>query len=204
MTVGQEIRRRREEKGWSQAKLGVLSGTGPSGISQIETGRRNPSAATLQRIAEALGAEVRDLFPLEQAPLLLPEPTEEQKTAFNLVNYWIEFLDEITDDWLPKLWQGTLSLEEVLKISRLSFNLAMMYSLQEVLLRRWCDEAKNKALADLEGALEQVFDLVDAQVEEKVRERNLEQQNIPDLTKLRKQRGELAELRNSRQQRANA
>lgn len=74
MTVGQEIRRRREEKGWSQAKLGVLSGTGPSGISQIETGRRNPSAATLQRIAEALGVEVRDLFPLAQPPL--PEPQD--------------------------------------------------------------------------------------------------------------------------------
>jgi transcriptional regulator with XRE-family HTH domain len=69
MTVGQEIRRLREKKGWSQAKLGVLAGTGPSGISQIETGRRNPSAATLARIAKALGVEVRDLFPLGQAPL---------------------------------------------------------------------------------------------------------------------------------------
>ncbi len=68
--VGKEIRRLREEKGWSQAKLGVESGLGPSGISQIETGRRNPSAASLQRIAEALGLEVRDLFPLGQAPLL--------------------------------------------------------------------------------------------------------------------------------------
>jgi transcriptional regulator with XRE-family HTH domain len=69
VTVGQEIRRLREERGWSQAKLGVLSGTGPSGISQIETGRRNPSAATLQRIAEALGVGIADLFPKGQAPL---------------------------------------------------------------------------------------------------------------------------------------
>jgi transcriptional regulator with XRE-family HTH domain len=57
MTVGQQIRQLREEKGWSQAKLGVLSGTGPSGISQIETGRRNPSAATLQRIAAPAPSE---------------------------------------------------------------------------------------------------------------------------------------------------
>jgi transcriptional regulator with XRE-family HTH domain len=69
MTVGQVIRQMREERGWSQAKLGVLSGNGPSGISQIETGRRNPSAATLERIAKALGVEVRDLFPLGQTPL---------------------------------------------------------------------------------------------------------------------------------------
>jgi transcriptional regulator with XRE-family HTH domain len=80
MTVGQVIRQMREERGWSQAKLGVLSGTGPSGISQIETGRRNPSAATLERIAKALKVEVRELFPLAQAPLLDFE--EEPRTAW--------------------------------------------------------------------------------------------------------------------------
>jgi transcriptional regulator with XRE-family HTH domain len=74
MTVGQVIRQMREERGWNQAKLGVLSGTGPSGISQIETGRRNPSAATLERIAKALEVEVRELFPLAQAPLPLDVP----------------------------------------------------------------------------------------------------------------------------------
>jgi transcriptional regulator with XRE-family HTH domain len=78
MTVGKVIRQMREERGWSQAKLGVLSGTGPSGISQIETGRRNPSAATLERIAKALEVEVRDLFPLAQAPLL---DVEEERRA---------------------------------------------------------------------------------------------------------------------------
>jgi transcriptional regulator with XRE-family HTH domain len=77
--VGQEIRRLREERNWSQAKLGVESGLGPSGISQIETGRRNPSAASLQKIAEALGVEVRDLFPLEQAPL--PDFEDKRPTA---------------------------------------------------------------------------------------------------------------------------
>src|SRR5919112_6611603 len=69
MDVGKEIRRLREARGWSQAKLAGASDMGTSGISQIETGARNPSAATLSKIAEALGVEVRDLFPLEQAPL---------------------------------------------------------------------------------------------------------------------------------------
>ena len=71
MHVGQEIRRQREAKNWSQAKLGVLSGIGPSGISQIETGRRNPSAASLQGIAEALDVEVGELFPKAQSALPL-------------------------------------------------------------------------------------------------------------------------------------
>jgi transcriptional regulator with XRE-family HTH domain len=78
--VGQEIRQRRNEKGWSQAKLGVLSGTGPSGISQIETGRRNPSAATIQRIADALDVEVAELFPKEQSPLPSPAVAEMDAT----------------------------------------------------------------------------------------------------------------------------
>jgi transcriptional regulator with XRE-family HTH domain len=67
--VGQQIRRLREGKGWNQAELAVYAGIGPSGVSQIETGKRNPSAATLQKIAEALGVEISDLFPNVEAPL---------------------------------------------------------------------------------------------------------------------------------------
>src|SRR5829696_7706923 len=68
MDVGREIRRLREEKGWSQAKLAGAADMGVSGISQIETGARNPSAVTLSKIAEALGVGVADLFPKAPAP----------------------------------------------------------------------------------------------------------------------------------------
>lgn len=63
MDVGAEIRRAREAKGWSQAKLAAGADMGVSGISQIETGTRNPSVVTLSKIAEALGVGVADLFP---------------------------------------------------------------------------------------------------------------------------------------------
>jgi transcriptional regulator with XRE-family HTH domain len=46
---------------------------GVSGISQIETGARNPSAVTLWKIAGALGVEVGDLFPIAQSPLPFKE-----------------------------------------------------------------------------------------------------------------------------------
>jgi transcriptional regulator with XRE-family HTH domain len=75
MDVGTEIRRVREAKGWSQAKLAGASDMGVSGISQIETGARNPSVVTLSKIAEALGVEVADLFPKAQSPLPLEAPT---------------------------------------------------------------------------------------------------------------------------------
>ena len=72
--IGKEVRRLREAKGWSQAKLAVETGMAVSGISQIENDRRNPNSATLTKLAKALEVEVADLFPLEQPrlPELVP------------------------------------------------------------------------------------------------------------------------------------
>src|SRR5215210_4763141 len=72
--VGKEVRRLREAKGWSQAKLAVETVMAVSGISQIENDRRNPNSATLTKLAKALEVEVADLFPLEQPrlPELVP------------------------------------------------------------------------------------------------------------------------------------
>lgn len=72
MGVGREIRRLREERGWSQTKLAAGADMGVSGVSQIETGARNPSAVTLAKLAGALGVEVSDFFPKAPAPLRLP------------------------------------------------------------------------------------------------------------------------------------
>jgi len=68
MDIGSEIRRAREARGWSQAKLAAGADMGVSGISQIETGARNPSVVTLSKIADALGIEAVDLFPKPQMP----------------------------------------------------------------------------------------------------------------------------------------
>lgn len=74
--IGKTIRRLREERGLNQAQLAVSVGTGPSAISQIENGRRNPNSETLLKLANALEVEVGDLFPKAQAPLPLNEATE--------------------------------------------------------------------------------------------------------------------------------
>ncbi len=71
--IGREVRRLREERGWSQAKLAAGADMAVSGISQIETGVRSPSAATLRKLARAFGVEVADLFPKAQAPLPLED-----------------------------------------------------------------------------------------------------------------------------------
>lgn len=77
--VGREIRRIREAKGLSQTKVAAAADMGPSGLSQIETGVRNPSAVTLHKIANALGLEVADLFPKEQASLPFDNVGEQRR-----------------------------------------------------------------------------------------------------------------------------
>jgi transcriptional regulator with XRE-family HTH domain len=65
----QEVRRLRERRGWGQKELAFHANLAQSVISEIETGKRSPSARTLSKLAEALEVEVRDLFPLGQEPL---------------------------------------------------------------------------------------------------------------------------------------
>jgi transcriptional regulator with XRE-family HTH domain len=65
----EELKRLRKARGLSQAKLAALADLDPSTVSQIETGARRANSRTLERLAAALGVEVRDLFPLGQVPL---------------------------------------------------------------------------------------------------------------------------------------
>jgi transcriptional regulator with XRE-family HTH domain len=63
-----EVKRLRKEREWNQTELAYHAGLAPSVISQIENGKRDPTARTLRKLAEALGVEVGDLFPKPQAP----------------------------------------------------------------------------------------------------------------------------------------
>lgn len=72
--VAREIRRLRKEKDWTQTELAVYAGSSQPTINQIESGTRNPSTRTLEKIAGALGVEVGDLFPKLEAPLPFEEP----------------------------------------------------------------------------------------------------------------------------------
>lgn len=52
----------RIEKGLTQQKLSELTGISQADISRLEGGTANPSLRTIQRIAEALGKQVRISF----------------------------------------------------------------------------------------------------------------------------------------------
>ncbi len=54
-TLGQILRKRRKERGFSQKELGVLSGLNDAHISHLERGERFPSGRSLRKLAKPLG-----------------------------------------------------------------------------------------------------------------------------------------------------
>lgn len=52
--LGEKIKRLRKERGLTQEKLAELANVDPKSIIAIETGKRNPTLKTLNKIAIAL------------------------------------------------------------------------------------------------------------------------------------------------------
>ena len=68
--VGQVIRRRRRELGFSQEQLGELAGgVDQTYLSGIENGRRNPTLDVLWRLAGALAVPLSELISAAEAEL---------------------------------------------------------------------------------------------------------------------------------------
>lgn len=61
MVLGDNIRKSRKAKGWSQRELAEHTATDTSYINRVETGKINPSIAVLERIAGALECSLDEL-----------------------------------------------------------------------------------------------------------------------------------------------
>ena len=62
MSIGQNIKRIRQEKGLTQKRLGELCGINEANIRKYELGGANPKLETIQKIAEALKVPLGDLM----------------------------------------------------------------------------------------------------------------------------------------------
>jgi transcriptional regulator with XRE-family HTH domain len=60
--LGQRIIQLRNEKGMKQIDLAINSNMDDSSLRKIETGKINPTAKTLQKIAIGLEISIKDLF----------------------------------------------------------------------------------------------------------------------------------------------
>jgi transcriptional regulator with XRE-family HTH domain len=76
MSLADEIKHLREEKGYSQRKLSYLSGVSNTEISRIENGDRpKPSPDTLEKLSPHLGISYNEL--MEKAGYLAKEPMKQ-------------------------------------------------------------------------------------------------------------------------------
>lgn len=60
--VGFNIRKIREERGFSQEKLAALADLHRAYVGQIERGEKNIGLKNLEKIAKALNAKIKDLL----------------------------------------------------------------------------------------------------------------------------------------------
>ena len=59
---GANVKRLRDEKGWSQEKLAEKAGLDRTEVQKVETGNRNPGVEVLLKLAAGLGATPNDLL----------------------------------------------------------------------------------------------------------------------------------------------
>jgi transcriptional regulator with XRE-family HTH domain len=75
MTIGENLRTIRKERGLDQVELASLAGVAQPSISLLETGRRGAQTRTLQKLADALNVPVAAFFAEDsEAPPKIPPP----------------------------------------------------------------------------------------------------------------------------------
>lgn len=90
--VGEEVKRLRQAKGWTQEQLAVYAGSSQPTVNLLEAGKRNPSAATLEKLARALEVEVVDLFPKPQTPQPSLEDAAQSAALQEALAVWFQGL----------------------------------------------------------------------------------------------------------------
>jgi transcriptional regulator with XRE-family HTH domain len=65
MTIGENIKRIRKEKGLTQKQLGELCNINEANIRKYENGKQNPKIETIDRIAFALDVKIVDIMGFE-------------------------------------------------------------------------------------------------------------------------------------------
>jgi transcriptional regulator with XRE-family HTH domain len=94
-TIAEELRRLREDAGLSKAAVARVAGIHPSHLGLVESGRREPSASVLGRIAAALGADVSTRIFQSVGPPIRDRFQSRMIEAFlrMLPSHWARFVE---------------------------------------------------------------------------------------------------------------
>jgi transcriptional regulator with XRE-family HTH domain len=165
MSVGEEVKRLRQAKGWTQEQLAVYAGSSQPTVNLLEAGKRNPSAATLDKLARALKVEVVDLFPKPQTP----QPSLEDAARSEVLQEALALLFQ----GLARRGQGIIEQSvregpsEVLSKELLDYydETAALYRLKG---RRDIFGRDSDELAEAEAAYQEVADRIEAMLRQDV------------------------------------
>lgn len=84
--VGENIRRLRKERGWSQEELGERAALSYKFVGEIERGVVNPSLDSLLNIANALAIKIAKLFLTDRLAILADAEIAEIKSALSVLS----------------------------------------------------------------------------------------------------------------------
>ena len=102
MSIGDNIKRFRKERGITQKKLGELCGIAEPNIRKYENGKQNPKLETIEKIASALGIDPFDLMGFDYWDQKMPDLgkriqiEESFNTFLSSLGYTVE---ELPEEW---------------------------------------------------------------------------------------------------------
>lgn len=87
LTVNENIKRIRKERGLTQKRLGEICGIAEPNIRKYENGKQNPKLETVEKIASALGVSAFELMGVEYFDLKIQmqESNMQSITAFKTI-----------------------------------------------------------------------------------------------------------------------
>lgn len=85
MTVGQNIKKIRLEKGLTQKQLAEKCGMFDSALRRIENGKQNPKIETVEKIANALNIPITDIIDNNTLNLFIDKEIDKQRQLLNTV-----------------------------------------------------------------------------------------------------------------------
>lgn len=105
MEIGKEIRRRRKALGWTLQELENRTGISNGNLSRLEQGKQGYTPESIQKIADAFGVKLADLFASESNVAPLPIVGQVPLISWVQAGAWCEAADPYNvgdaESWLP-------------------------------------------------------------------------------------------------------
>lgn len=97
MSIGDRIRKRRQELGWTQSRLAHALGVTPQHISVVEQDKRAPSLSSLARLADELGVTIDFIITGKKTSVTdsIPAIKADKKLTLQSKNSLITLLEEL-------------------------------------------------------------------------------------------------------------